>query len=70
MSKLERATTIRQPHEAMIHNNRDSLCIKLPSNIAMMLDNFIIYIVVSGRHKLVGHNTFVFVYFNLKLLNI
>jgi hypothetical protein len=33
----------------------------------MMLDNFIIYIV---RHKLVGHITFVFVYFNLKLLNI
>jgi hypothetical protein len=40
------------------------------SCIAMMLDNFIIYIVVSGRHKLVGHSTFVLVYFNLKLLNI
>jgi hypothetical protein len=31
MSKLESATTIRQPHEAMMHNNRDSICIKLPS---------------------------------------
>jgi hypothetical protein len=35
MSKLESATTIQQPYEAMMHNNRDPLCIKLPSEQRM-----------------------------------